>query len=336
MKKDINRQGPVNVGITSEGIMAAFGIFPLFFRVNGGLPGREIKENDMHLVVDREGNIVEGGSLQDRILEGLYCHRLGRLMLKPLVSPVFSEIGGAFLDSRFSRILIPWFIRSHAIDMKEYQRKRYASYNDFFTRKLADGARRVDKSPEALVSPCDSRVSVIKTSKKSRFPIKNTRYTVESLLEDKDLARKYAGGYVWVFRLCVDDYHRYIYADSGRVTGIGWIPGILHTVNPVANDHFPIYKENTREYCILQSENFGEMIQMEVGAMLVGRIRNHSRGQAVRRGWEKGRFEFGGSTVILMTKKGAAVPDKDILENSRRGWETKVRLGERVGGRPVV
>ena len=138
-----------------------------------------------------------------------------------------------------------------------------------------------------------------------------------------------------MFRLCVDDYHRYIYADSGKVTGIGWIPGILHTVNPVANDHFPIYKENTREYCVLQSENFGEMIQMEVGAMLVGRIRNHSRGQAVRRGWEKGRFEFGGSTVILMTKKGAAVPDRDILDHSRQGWETKVRLGERVGGRTL-
>ncbi|WP_300714087.1 phosphatidylserine decarboxylase [uncultured Acetatifactor sp.] len=287
----------------------------------------------MHVVVDRKGNIVEAGSLQDRILEGLYCHWLGRLLLKPLVSPAFSEVGGAFLDSRFSKILIPWFVRSHAIDRNEYQKKEYVSYNDFFTRKLAKGVRRVDMSPDALVSPCDSRVSVYRITKKSRFSIKNTRYTAKSLLEDQELAREYAGGYVWVFRLCVDDYHRYIYADSGKVMGIGWIPGILHTVNPVANDHFPIYKENTREYCVLQSENFGEMIQMEVGAMLVGRIRNHSRGQAVRRGWEKGRFEFGGSTVILMTKKGAAVPDRDILDHSRQGWETKVRLGERVGGR---
>ena len=286
----------------------------------------------MHLVVDREGNIVEAGSLQDRILEGLYCCRAGRLLLKPLVSPAFSKVGGAFLDCGISRHLVPWFLRSHAIDMREYRRKRYVSYNDFFTRRLAKGARRVEQSPEALVSPCDSRLTVYKIDDECDFKIKHTRYTVESLLRDGAMAKKYAGGYVWVFRLCVEDYHRYIYADSGKVSGHRRIPGVLHTVNPVANDHFPIYKENTREYCILESEVYGDMIQMEVGALLVGRIRNHSRGEAVRRGWEKGRFEFGGSTVILLTKKGAAAPDRDILMNSRRGWETKVRLGERVGG----
>ena len=136
-----------------------------------------------------------------------------------------------------------------------------------------------------------------------------------------------------MFRLCVEDYHRYIYVDNGRASEPVRIPGVLHTVNPVANDHFPVYKENTREYCVIRSEHFGRLLQMEVGAMLVGEIRNHERGRQVRRGWEKGRFAFGGSTVILMTEKGAALPDGDILENSRFGLETKVRLGERVGGR---
>ena len=135
-----------------------------------------------------------------------------------------------------------------------------------------------------------------------------------------------------MFRLCVEDYHRYIYVDDGRVGETVRIPGVLHTVNPVANDKFPIYKENTREYSLLSSDHFGTILQMEVGAMMVGKIQNrHVRGDRVYRGQEKGNFAFGGSTVILMTSQGAVDPDKDILVNSMRGIETKVKLGERVG-----
>lgn len=288
----------------------------------------------MHLVVDRKGNILEGASLQDTVLAGLYGHMLGRALVRLLACPAVSGLAGAFLDSGLSKGLIPWFIRSHSIDMADYERKEYASYNDFFTRRLAEGARSIDSCPDALISPCDGRLSVYRIDRECEFTIKHTRYTVRSLLRDNRLAAAYAGGYVWVFRLCVEDYHRYIYADGGKVSDSVRIPGVLHTVNPVANDHFPIYKENTREYCTIRSEHFGRLLQMEVGAMLVGQIRNHDRGRQVRRGWEKGRFAFGGSTVILMTEKGAALPDRDILENSRRGYETRVLLGERVGGKP--
>lgn len=286
------------------------------------------------VVVDRKGTIVEAGSLQDSVLEGLYGHVPGRILVRLLASPAVSEMAGAFLDSRLSRALIPWFIRSHSIDMADYERREYGSYNDFFTRRLAPGARRLDSCPSALVSPCDGRLTVYPVDNQCEFTIKHTRYTVQSLLRDYRLAAGYAGGYVWVFRLCVEDYHRYIYVDNGRASEPVRISGVLHTVNPVANDHFPIYKENTREYCVIRSEHFGRLLQMEVGAMLVGEIRNHERGRQVRRGWEKGRFAFGGSTVILMTEKGMALPDGDILENSRFGLETRVRLGERVGGRP--
>lgn len=288
-----------------------------------------------HLLADREGNIKEENSLQDRFLEVLYGHWGGRLLLKPLISPAVSEIGGAFLDSGISRIFIKGFIRNHSIDMGEYREKKYSSYNDFFTRRMRPDARRVDRNPEVLVSPCDARLSVSRIGEDSVFFIKHTAYTAESLLRDRELAGKYAGGYLWIFRLCVEDYHRYIYADGGRVTSPVRIPGVLHTVNPVANDHYPIYKENTREYVILRTERLGTLLQMEVGALLVGKIVNHERGNMVRRGWEKGHFAFGGSTVILMTEKGAVRPDQDILENSAKGAETKVRLGERVGTTPA-
>ena len=285
----------------------------------------------MHLIADRKGNITKQNALQDRLLDKLYGHAAGRVLLKPLVSPLFSRMGGAFLDSGFSRFLIRHFICRHGIDMWDYQPKDYTSFNDFFTRRLTEGARRVEKSPEVLVSPCDGRLSVYEIADGCSFEVKHTRYTLESLLKDRKLAAEFTGGHVWLFRLCPEDYHRYIYADGGNIRKFVKIFGVFHTVNPVANEHFPVYKENTREYCILESESFGRMIQMEVGAMLVGQIINHPRGSAVRRGWEKGRFAFGGSTVILVTRQGAVTPDEDILENSRRGIETRVRLGEQVG-----
>lgn len=285
----------------------------------------------MQLIADRKGNITEEHSLQDRILEKCYSHKAGRFLLKPLVTPMVSRLAGAFLDSGFSRFLIRDFIRRHGIDMWDYAPKTYVSFNDFFTRKLADGARKIEKAPEVLISPCDGRLSVYEINDDCHFQVKHTPYTVESLLKDKKLAAEFAGGHVWVFRLCVEDYHRYIYVDQGTIRKYVRIPGVLHTVKPVANEHVPIYQENTREFCILESRHFGRMIQMEVGALLVGKIINHPRGYMVRRGWEKGRFAFGGSTVILITRKDTVQPDGDILKNSLQGMETKVCLGEGVG-----
>lgn len=288
----------------------------------------------MHLVSDRAGKVTEVNSLQDRFLETLYGSAVGRLCLRPLISPAFSRAGGVFLSTKLSRILIGPFIRSHAIPMEEFERRKFVSYNDFFTRRLAQGARWIEPAPEVFVSPCDGLLSVYKINHKSIFNIKHTRYTVGSLLRNRKLAERFKGGYLWVFRLQVEDFHRYIYVDGGRVSRSVRIPGVFHTVNPAAGDRFPVYKENTREYCLLRTENFGTLLQMEVGAMLVGQIENIPGNRMVRKGQEKGHFSFGGSTVILMTQKGRVIPDQDILDNSGRGIETKVRLGEKVGVSP--
>lgn len=285
----------------------------------------------MHFTADRNGKIKPEDSAQDRLLTVLYGHGAGRVLLKLLISPAFSKLGGRLLDSGFSKALIPLFIKNHGIHMEDFEKRQYTSYNDFFTRRLAPGARKVEEQPELFVSPCDSRLAVYALDGRKRFRIKNTLYTAESLLRSRKLAEKYRGGYVWVFRLCVEDYHRYIYTDGGCTSKNVRIPGVFHTVNPAANDKVPVYKENTREYCLLRSENFGTVILMEVGAMLVGKIENRPVKGKVKRGQEKGNFVFGGSTVILMTQAGAVLPDADILENSLRGMETKVRLGERVG-----
>ena len=189
---------------------------------------------------------------------------------------------------------------------------------------------------ETLTSPCDGKLSVypIKSGRSGEgtFVIKDTPYTIESLLRSRRLAERYDGGWAFVFRLTVDDYHRYCYIDEGRKSRNIHIPGVFHTVNPVANDMVPIYKENTREYSLLKSRHFKTVLMMEVGAMMVGKITNlHKNPATVKKGQEKGNFEFGGSTIILLIQPGKVRIDYDLIENTEEGYETIVKMGERIG-----
>ena len=279
----------------------------------------------------RNGEFVETGGSQDRLLSLLYGNAAGRLLLKPLTAPGISRLAGRFLSTGASRFLIAPFIRKNSIDMSQFDEGPYRSYNEFFSRKIRPECRPVDLDPLHLISPCDSKLSVFPICPDGRFSIKHTEYTVASLLQNEELAAVYNGGWAMVFRLTVDDYHRYCYAADGRKTRNIRIPGRLHTVNPIANDHFPIYKENSREYSLLRTDVFGDIVMMEVGALLVGRIVNHHEEANVVRGQEKGYFQFGGSTVVLLLKADTAKIDEDILQNSRDGIETVVRFGEKVG-----
>ena len=42
-------------------------------------------------------------------------------------------------------------------------------------------------------------------------------------------------------------------------------------------------------------------------------------------------FLFGGSTIVLLIKKDVIDIDKDILNNSVRNIETRVKCGEKIG-----
>lgn len=279
----------------------------------------------------RDGLLTDRPNGQDRLLAALYGSCLGRLLLKPLTAPPVSRLGGWLLSTRASCVLIGPFVRRNGIDLRQFEPGPFASYNEFFSRKIRPELRPVDMDPGHLISPCDSKLTVLPIGPDTRFVLKHTEYTVASLLRQEALAQRYAGGQALIFRLTVDDYHRYCYVADGEKEDNVSIPGILHTVNPIANDHVPIYKENARAYSILHSQEFGDILMMEVGALMVGKIVNHHGRAHVSRGQEKGYFRFGGSTVVLLLEPGAAVLDPDILENSRAGIETVVKYGEKIG-----
>lgn len=283
------------------------------------------------MIKKRNGEIIVTNEKQNALLKKLYGSFGGRLILKFLTLPVISKAVGEFMDSPISKPLISGFVKKNNIDTSQYIMKGIRSYNDFFTRKIKDGMRPFDMEKGHLASPCDSKLTVYRICEKSIFRIKDSFYRIEDLVGDKTLAKKYRGGLCLIFRLEVDDYHRYSYFDSGKKSGNVFIPGVLHTVNPIALEHYNIYKRNSREYTVLHTDNFGDAVQVEVGAMMVGRISNHHEAHIFKRGEEKGMFLFGGSTIVLLLEKDRAVIDSDIMRNSAQGFETVVKCGERIG-----
>ena len=261
----------------------------------------------------------------------LYKTIPGRFFLKLLTTRAISKVCGAFLDSRFSTFLIKGFVKKNSINIDDYETDNIKSFNQFFRRKVRDGLRPFDSKAEHLCSPCDGLLSVWKISDGLVLPVKQSKYTLAGLLKNEELAAEFDGGLCLVFRLCVNHYHRYAYVDSGKKGDNIFIPGVLHTVRPIALETLPVFTENCREYTVIESPVFGKLIQMEVGAMLVGRIVNlEGEGTAVR-GKEKGFFEYGGSTIIVLLKKDSAKIKNEILSNSITGIETPVKMGEQIG-----
>ena len=105
----------------------------------------------------------------------------------------------------------------------------------------------------------------------------------------------------------------------------------MHTVNPIVYDKFAVFKENSRECTILDTKNFEKVMYVEVGALLVGKIKNVINSGNVTRGMEKGYFMYGGSTVVLIIQENILKLDDDIMKNSEEGYETYVKYGEKIG-----
>ena len=281
--------------------------------------------------IDLQGKKVSNITNQDKLLSFLYTNIFGRMLLKPLIQPQVSKLAGRYLSSAHSKWLISKFIERNEINMDIYEECDYSSFNDFFTRKIKPDCRPVPEDLDVLISPCDCLATVYPIQENTTFSIKNTEYTLRSLLRSPRLAKRFRGGYAYVLRLTVEDYHRYLYSVSGKQSKNYHIDGTFHTVNPIANDYLPIYKENTREYTVIRSKEFGDVLQREVGALLVGKISNHKQSTVVTRGEEKGFFEYGGSTIVVLTQKGRVTPRSDLLTNSKNGYETKVLQAHPLG-----
>lgn len=272
---------------------------------------------------------VEGLSfLYNAIVRQLFT---GIIFNKKLISQAYART----VKSKKSVKDIPAFIQHYDIDTSEIKRPMdsFTSFNDFFIRELKEGARPVDQTPHHLISPADARLMCFDLMEKDRLPIKGYWYTLNELLKDDTLAAEYEDGLCLVYRLAPADYHRYGYIDNGSQDRVIPIKGVLHSVHPIALSVTPsLIAKNYRELTILKTENFGEVLHLEVGAMMVGKIVQRYNGfHNFERGEEKGLFEFGGSTIVQLFKKGVVKMDEDIIANNAKGYEVLVKINEKVG-----
>ncbi len=265
------------------------------------------------------------------MFEDIYSSAPGRLLAGLLARPFISKAAGRLMDSRLSALFINSFVKKHNINLSEAEPARYKSFNAFFTRRLKKGARPVSSDASALVSPCDGLLTAYDIGEDSVFPIKGRTYSVKELLKDDLLADSFSGGKCLVFRLTPADYHRYIFPCEGRIVRHSRIPGVYHTVRPNALKHKGVFYENTREWTLMETPVFGSVIMMEVGALLVGRIVNPVNEGAFTRWQEKGYFEFGGSTIVILLRKDACAFTLKLDTDA----ELPVKSGQVVGFRQI-
>ena len=264
-------------------------------------------------------------------LKFLYRTIPGRVILAGLSAPSVSKWVGTFMDSPVSKCLIPSFIKKYRINMNQYEKSDYHCFNDFFTRKIRFRMRPIDQNSTHFIAPCDGFLKVFPIRDGMVYSVKQSFYTIASLLRNKTLAEKFAGGTCLIFRLCVDNYHRYCYPVSGLKSDNVFLKGVLHTVRPTALENCSVFTENSREYTLIKTQDFGTVLQMEVGAMLVGKIQNLHTKTEVYRGWEKGLFLYGGSTVIVLLQKDKISIPEEYYEATEAGLEIPVKMGEMIG-----
>ena len=274
--------------------------------------------------------LIEAPEVGAGAMRFAYENSVGRALTRAILCRKFvSNIYGAWQRSRLSRGKVKKFIAQYQISLDDCTEREFSNFNAFFTRQRKCYVNQTAENE--LPAIADSKLTALPIDEGRVFTVKGVPYTAAELLDNAALAQAYAGGVCLIFRLSPDDYHRYAYPDSGIREQEVRIPGVLHTVNPIAAD-LKVYRRNARCYSLLHTAHFGDVVQMEVGALLVGKIVNHKTGAgAVKKLEEKGYFEYGGSTVILLLQQGAVQMDEDILHYSAEGIETKVRLGERIG-----
>lgn len=281
------------------------------------------------------GKILAEPVFAESGLRFLYGNLLGRALVWLLLKRHFVSRFYGWLQSRpASSRKIPSFIERLNIDAAEADRPlvEYQSMNDFFTRRLRPECRPIHADPRILISPADGRTLAFPNLDLQKpLRVKNSHVSIVTLLADAEAAKLYSDGTAVVFRLAPADYHRFHFPDAGIAAPSREVGSGLHSVHTIALLGGAPCFLNQRMVSFLDSAIFGRLAIIEVGAMLVGGIRQTYQPGPVQRGAEKGYFCFGASTVIILVEPGRVRIDTDLLNDSSSGLETLVRMGTGIG-----
>lgn len=285
----------------------------------------------------RTGRIEKEDVYGDLGVRLLYGNPLGFALADSLlVRKGISRLYGWLQSGARSAGKVPGFVKKFGIPMDQFEAGPFGSFNDFFVRRFKEGQRPFPTDPKTMGAFAEARYLAFKDiSQPISIPVKGLGLDPMSLLGNTPGKERFRSGPCLLARLCPVDYHRYHFPDNGRISHQHFETGKLHSVNPLALKRHPeLFFTNERQISLLDTENFGQLAYVEVGALCVGKIvETHPAGTAFLRGAEKGYFLFGGSTVILYGEPGAWEPEADLLKHSAEGLETLVELGSPVARR---
>ena len=272
--------------------------------------------------------------------------RLAVLIQYLLPKLALTVLAGMFARARGGRAttrVIRWFVRRYGVNMDEAANPdiaSYATFNDFFTRPLRDGARPLEAAE--LVCPVDGAISQFGAIEQDQiFQAKGHHYTTTALVGgDRELAARFRDGQFATLYLSPRDYHRIHMPCDGRLTQMIYVPGDLFSVNPVTARGVPgLFARNERVVCVFDTE-YGPFVMTLVGATIVGSMATVWHGTvnptrsgeickwryrdeviSLKRGDELGRFKLG-STVVMLLPAGAPQFNPDWAP------QRAVRMGE--------
>lgn len=265
-----------------------------------------------------------------------YGNPVGKALTFTLFARKYMSIFAGFhLNRSYSARKINGFIKNYQIDMEDYvvPTNGFRTFNQFFFRKLKPGKRNIE---EGVVSPADGRVLVFPLiSKTSHFFIKGLEFNLSDFLDNDDLVNKYQGGSMAIVRLAPVDYHRFHFSAKGKVSEIVKIKGKYYSVSPLAlQSSLRNILENKREYTLIETETYGDILHCDVGATMTGKIiQTYKANQRVKKGEEKGYFAFGGSTIVLLFEKDQIDFSSDLIKNTASGFETLVDMGMQIASK---
>jgi phosphatidylserine decarboxylase len=264
--------------------------------------------------------------------------------------PLLSRLTGRLSDLRLPRPLLTRAIRAYArvygVDLAEaaLPADAYRSFNDFFTRRLREGARPIAAGDGVVVSPSDSLLSTIGPvpSDGRLEQVKGTTYSLEALLGSAEDARPFRRGVQATLYLSPAMYHRVHSPVDGRVCAWRHVPGRLFPVNTAGVRAVPgLFTRNERVAVFLDTERHGPVAVVLVGAANVGRmslafadlVTNTPRGcppgrvvppdaVSLRRGGELGAFNLGSTIVLLVADPGlvAEASAGDVVRMGQALW----------------
>lgn len=273
----------------------------------------------------------------DSALRWTYGTLAGRVSLNTVVKRTwFSHWYGWRMDQANSRAKIAPFVEEYSLDPNEFAEglDQFQSFNEFFFRKLKPDARPIDPDPGSAVFPADGRhLCVPNLSQCEGLFVKGQMFDLAKLLQDNALTKRFCNGSLLLSRLCPVDYHRFHFPVAGTPGPTRLINGPLFSVNPIAlRQNIQIFTENKRCVTQLETQSFGCVLVMEIGATCVGGIcQTYQPNSLVSKGQEKGYFRFGGSSTIMIFEPGKIQFDDDLIKQSSMQRELYAKIGDHMG-----